>query len=70
MSAEFFAPDGYITESIMYRATDGESREQAHWWFERGMHVKFIGSARNSSPRSPGLYLKDGDRWVKKRDLK
>ena len=62
VSTELFDPDGYITESIQYR--DSEPAE--HFWFERGMPVKFTGSrSHHAAPHGRGTYVKKGDNWVK-----
>jgi len=66
VSTEHFDADGYITESILYRTVDGKSREFRHWWYEHGIPIKLIGSAPNASPKGPGIYVKEGENWVKK----
>lgn len=67
VSTEYFDADGYITRSILYRMADGQLREYSHYWYQKGMPVKHVGnSVRHSAPLGPGLYVKEGDRWVKK----
>ncbi len=68
VSTEFFDPDGYyITESIQYRIVDGKSQENGHFRYENGMPVKFIGrGGRHAAPQGYGIYVKEGDPWVKK----
>ncbi len=66
LSTEFFNKDGYITESILYRNTDGKSEERSHFWFERGMPLRFTGiGVRGSARKGPGTYIKEGNKWVK-----
>ncbi len=62
VSTEFFAPDGYITESIQYRSVNGNSYGFNHWWYEKGAPVKNV---RKSGERTD-IYIKDGNRWLKK----
>jgi len=65
LSTEFFGPDGYITESVQYR----DSEQFSHWWYERGMPVRYVGRGdrgATSVPKGPGTYLKEGNNWVKK----
>ncbi len=68
LSTEIFNQDGYIIETILHRTIDGKSVEQSHFWFDRGMPVKFTGisSVRGSARKGPGTYVKEGDYWVKK----
>jgi len=67
-SAETFAPDGFITEAIRY----DDSRERFHWWYDRGMPVKFTGRgdrSGNSTPMGQGVYVNQNGAWLKvKRD--
>lgn len=67
-STEIFDPKGYITESILYRTVDGKRSEYDHWWYERGMPMKYIGKRRHhtGSPKGAGTYVKEGEQWVKK----
>ena len=68
-SIEHFDSEGYISESIQFRLTDGQPIEYGHYWYERGMPVKYVGEdVRHSAPRGPGLYMKEGERWVKQPD--
>jgi len=64
VSRELFAPDGYITESMRFAYLDGEPREITHWWFEKGLPVKLIGSEGHTLVSLPGIYEKAGDDWV------
>lgn len=64
VSTEHFDPDGYITESILYRGGD----EGGHFWYDRGTPVKFTGRiSRHATPEGPGTYVKKGNAWVKTR---
>jgi len=67
-STEIFDPEGYITESILYRIDDGKRSEYSHWWYEQGMPMKYIGKRRHhtGSPKGAGTYIKEGNNWVKK----
>ena len=68
-SIERFDSEGYISESIQFRLTDGQSTEYSHYWYERGMPVRYVGEdVRHSAPLGPGLYMKEGERWVKQPD--
>lgn len=56
------------TESIFF----DQDRECSHWWYDRGMPVKFIGRGdrgANVTPRGAGTYEKQGNNWVKTGDL-
>jgi len=64
VSTELFAPDGYIVESIRYHDVDGVRKEIGHWWFEKGNPVKLIGSEGHTLVAFPGIYTKEGDRFV------
>ncbi len=63
VSMELFAPDGYITESIRYEMLDGKLVEIGHWWFEKGLPVKLIGSEGHTLVSLPGIYTKVGNDW-------
>ena len=67
-STEIFDTDGYITESILYRTVDEKRSEYDHWWYERGMPMKYIGKRRHhtASPKGAGTYVREGEQWVKK----
>ena len=64
ISTELFDKDGYITESVRYKYVDGTKKEIGHWWFENGMPVKLIGSEGHTLVSFPGIYIKEGDRWI------
>ncbi len=70
VSTEFFDADGYITEAIQYQVRNGVSDERSHFWFEKGMPVKHIGvGGRHASPMGKGIYIKEGEKWVKETSL-
>lgn len=64
LSTEWFDADGYITEAVRYQKVDGAEREIGHWWYEKGMPVKLIGSEGHTNVAFPGIYTKEGDNWV------
>jgi len=64
VSHELFKPDGYISESVRYRTVDGSPQEISHWWFDKGLPVKLIGSEGHTLVSLPGIYTKEGDNWV------
>ncbi|MBT4484743.1 MAG: hypothetical protein HOC71_13820, partial [Candidatus Latescibacteria bacterium] len=64
VSRELFNPDGYIRESVRYKIIDGAPREISHWWFEKGLPVKMIGSEGHTLVSLPGVYTKEGHNWV------
>ena len=64
VSTELFAPDGFITESVRYKHEDGQEKEIGHWWFDKGMPVKLIGSEGHTLVSFPGIYVKEGKNWV------
>ena len=64
ISTEIFDTDGYITESVRYQYVDGNQKEIGHWWFDKGMPVKLIGSEGHTLVSFPGIYVKEGDNWV------
>ena len=63
VSKELFAPDGHITESVRYEKIDSKVREIGHWWFEKGLPVKLIGSEGHTLVSLPGVYTKAGQAW-------
>ncbi len=65
ISTEIFDSYGYITESIQYQIRNGKSVEVTHWWYEKAMPVKLIGNAGKASPEGAGVYMKEGEKWVK-----
>lgn len=64
VSTELFAPDGYITEAIRYKYVDSAKKEIGHWWYEKGMPVKLIGSEGHTLVAFPGIYTREGKNWV------
>lgn len=66
-STEYYNPDGWITESIIY-LIDGEQGGQgveAHWWYDQGDPVKLIGYDYIAASKGPGVYVKIDNDWVK-----
>ncbi len=66
-STELFDGDGYITEQIIY---DSEGGEDAHFWHERGVPMKYSGSGRGhtaiqAGPEGPGTYVNKDGVWTK-----
>ena len=62
-STELFDKDGSITESILYQYNDDRQSEREHYWYDHGMPIKYIGRGGRDGT---GLFMKEGDQWVKK----
>jgi hypothetical protein len=71
VSCELFDEDGkYIIESMQYKTVDGFPKEIHHFWYDKGCPVKFTGSGgRHAADAGPGIYEKEGDKWMKKKAM-
>jgi hypothetical protein len=58
VSRELFAPDGFITERIMFAKYGNIVAEADHWWFEKGTPVRRVAGRTE--------YVKDGEKWTQK----
>jgi len=58
ISRELFAPDGFITERIMFAKYGNTVGESDHWWFEKGTPVRRVAGRTE--------YVKDGEKWNQK----
>ena len=71
ISDEYFDPDGYITEQVRRIVVEGKLQEYSRWWYEKGVPVKLVGSeGHNPTTGNPGVYVKEGEWWVKKSELR
>jgi hypothetical protein len=66
-STELFGDGDYITEQIIY---DSDGGEDAHFWYERGVPMKYSGSGRGNTaiqaaPEGPGTYVNQDGVWTK-----
>jgi hypothetical protein len=56
VSRELFAPDGFITELVLYNRGNNVMPEADHWWYERGVPVRRVSFGQQ--------WMKKGERWV------